>query len=274
RQTADLWLAYRRGALRAHLSGHGEFDLAIWADSDQWDEPTIEAYQSQLLPREAWVAGSLGVTELTLGRQVVAWGEGRLSGVLDVVNPRDLREPGMVDLEDLRLPVSMARVTSSLDGGSVWPGTHRFELMVVPEADFGFRSSPLGPFGMLDGLVDEVELDESMAELVDLDGVLEDLEVDYVHLQDRWAADQLQSFARWTWRGRGLDLGVYAASVLDQQGTIVMPEFIDLLAASNEGESVEIGLDHRRYQLLGQSGVVAALGVLARWEVAYKNDLP
>ena len=45
-----------------------------------------------------------------LGRQIVNWGRSDTVRVLDVINPLDNREPGLVDIEDLRLPVTMARV--------------------------------------------------------------------------------------------------------------------------------------------------------------------
>ena len=47
--------------------------------------------------------------ELTLGRQIVVWGTSENLRVVDVVNPLDKRELGMVDIEDVRLPLAMAR---------------------------------------------------------------------------------------------------------------------------------------------------------------------
>ena len=48
--------------------------------------------------------------ELTLGRQTVVWGASDNLRVVDIINPLDRREIGMVDIEDLRLPLGMARV--------------------------------------------------------------------------------------------------------------------------------------------------------------------
>jgi len=47
--------------------------------------------------------------ELTLGRQTIVWGTSENLRVVDVVNPLDQREVGMVDIENLRLPLTMAR---------------------------------------------------------------------------------------------------------------------------------------------------------------------
>jgi len=41
---------------------------------------------------------------------VVVWGRSDTIRVTDVLNPIDNRRPGMVDIEDLRLPVAMAKL--------------------------------------------------------------------------------------------------------------------------------------------------------------------
>lgn len=46
-----------------------------------------------------------------LGRQIIAWGETDYARIIDVINPRDLTRPGLIDLEDARLPVTAARLT-------------------------------------------------------------------------------------------------------------------------------------------------------------------
>lgn len=61
--------------------------------------------------REAFVQFSpLEFLDVTLGRQIIAWGMLDSLTVLDVLNPRDNREPGLVDLEDIRLPVTATRL--------------------------------------------------------------------------------------------------------------------------------------------------------------------
>lgn len=274
RQSTDLWLGLKLGAFRAKVSGHGEYDFAMLANRDEWTQATLDEYLYQVALREAWVSATTGPVDTTLGRQVVSWGEGRTLSVVDVVNPRDLREPGMADLEDLRLPVTMARVTVGLQSDSFWKGSHRFEAMVVPEAFFGYRSPPTGPFGSLPGVIATQGLDYDINGIDDFEGLIAGADVSYNHLQERFDLSQIQGFASWSWRGRGVDLGLLGGSLLDQQGVLVLPDLIEMVTAANLGESVSVDLDHLRYTLVGHTGVAQTPWFLVRWEVAYKHDLP
>lgn len=247
RQSVDLWLRYRKGDLRAEVAGHAELDAIRVYDRDRYDPATYDAYAWQVVPREMFVGVARGPFELTAGRQIVAWGEGNVLSPVDVVNPRDLREPGLVDLDDLRLPVTMLRI-------GWFAGSHRLEGMAVPEADFGYRSPPAGPYGALPALVE----DPAVATL------LADKELSWAHVQPRWDLAQTQGFLRWSWRGQGLDAALYAASVLDRQGVIGMPDTLTFLTEP----ALEITLDHRRYTLLGHSGAAPLGPLLARWEAA------
>ena len=47
---------------------------------------------------------------LSLGRQISAWGQSEIAPVVDVVNPRNLRELGQTELDEMRLPVSMLKL--------------------------------------------------------------------------------------------------------------------------------------------------------------------
>ncbi len=274
RQSADLWLGFRQGIVRAKLSGHGEYDIAMEVNKDEWDQATLDEYRQQLALREAWLSLSTGPLDTTLGRQVVGWGEGRAISVVDLVNPRDLREPGMVDLEDLRLPVTMARLSLSLNSDGFWKGSHRFEAMIVPEADFGYRSPPNGPFGNLPGVIESASLDYDINGIDDWAALLSGAEISWNHLQKRWDLNQIQGFGRWSWRGRGLDLSLMGGSLLDQQGVFLLPELTDLVTAANTGEAIAVDLDHRRYTMVGHSGAGQLPWLLLRWELAYKAGVP
>ncbi|RME23437.1 MAG: DUF1302 family protein [Deltaproteobacteria bacterium] len=274
RQSADLWLEFRQDIVRARVSGHGEYDIAMAVNHDEWDPATLDEYRQQLALRDAWVSISTGALDTTLGRQVVGWGEGRMVSVVDLVNPRDLREPGMVDLEDLRLPVTMARLSLSLHSDRFWTGSHRFEAMVVPEADFGYRSPPNGPFGNLPGVIESASLDYDINGIDDWAALLSGADISWNHVQKRWDLDQLQAFGRWSWRGRGVDLALMAATLLDQQGVFLLPELTDLVTAANTGEPIAIDLDHRRFTMFGTSGAGQLPWLLLRWELACKLGVP
>ncbi|KAA3613329.1 MAG: DUF1302 family protein [Calditrichaeota bacterium] len=78
---------------------------------DDFSQQTLDAYESEFELQEAYIQGSpMQNLDLRIGRQVINWGRADNIRVLDVLNPLDLREPGMVDIEDLRLPVTMSRI--------------------------------------------------------------------------------------------------------------------------------------------------------------------
>ncbi len=267
RQNLDVAIGFKWEWLRVLLIGHAEYDFAYLYERDSYDGPTLDAYEWQVDTREAMVQANLGDWQLTFGRQIVAWGEGDAVSPLDVVNPRDLREPGLSDLDDMRLPVLATRV-------GWFTGDHRLELMLVHEARFGYRSPPRGPFSPFDDLLrtqlfDADTLCEGQNDLcpIFVDQVASQLEaatLDYAHKQDTFDIENQQVFLRWVYKGAGVDLGVYAASVLDQQGVIVS-DFADLDPSS--ADTVLLELDHRRYHVIGHSGAWPHESLLFKWEV-------
>ena len=60
---------------------------------------------------DAYLEGSItDKLDFKIGRQVVVWGRSDTIRVTDILNPLDNRRPGMVDIEDLRLPTTMAKL--------------------------------------------------------------------------------------------------------------------------------------------------------------------
>jgi len=59
----------------------------------------------------------------------VVWGKSDNIRVTDVLNPLDMREPGLTDLEDLRLPLAMARM-------DYYFGDWQLSGMAIPEIRF------------------------------------------------------------------------------------------------------------------------------------------
>ena len=261
RQSLDLEMTYKKGALRAVLAGHAEVDLRYLHQRELFDDATLETYEWQVLGREMFLAYSWEKLDLTVGRQIAAWGEGDALSALDVVNPQDLREPGVSDLEDIRLAVLASRL-------GYFVGDHRLELMVIHEAEFGLRSPPFGPYSPLPELL---AADPTAAAL------LGDKTIRFEDLQERFALENQQVLARWVYKGPGVDLGVLGGYVLDKQG--VIGSLVDLsdpdaLAAFIAADEVALELDHQHYGVVGTSGAKAWGSVLLKWELGIELGRP
>lgn len=122
----------------AHLSGHGWQDAAYTINGrGDYSDDVLEEYESEAELDEAWLQGRLNNrTDLKLGRQIVVWGKSDNIRVTDVINPLDNREPGMVDIEDLRLPLAMARL-------DYYVGDWGVSAMAIPEIRFN-KNPPYG----------------------------------------------------------------------------------------------------------------------------------
>ncbi len=97
---------------RALIGGHFFYDFAYAIKGrDQFTEAMLDLYESEALLDEAFLQGMLSSDlDLKIGRQIVAWGRSDNIRVVDILNPLDFREPGLVDIEDLRLPVFMTKL--------------------------------------------------------------------------------------------------------------------------------------------------------------------
>ncbi len=256
RRSLDLAWRYNGGDWRAVLAGHIEHDLVYRRGG--FDAATVETYETRYLDGEQFVAVAMGPVDVTVGRQIVAWGEGDALSPLDVVNPRDLREPGLADLDDLRLAVAATRV-------GWFPGAHRVEAMVIHEQRFDERAPPLGEFSPFRSIIAS---DPAAATL------LGDKTLRFVDTPGRFGESQ-NYLLRWVYKGPSVDFGLYAASFLDRQGVVVLDpvELIPQLAGP-DAVDIDIVLDHQRYTMLGTSGATTFDSFLVKWEVAVDLDRP
>lgn len=93
------------------LSANAFYDFSYGLNGrDQYTTDMLEVYERELELREAYVLGSSPNADVKIGRQIVVWGKSDNIRIVDILNPLDLREPGIVDIEDLRLPVTMTRL--------------------------------------------------------------------------------------------------------------------------------------------------------------------
>ncbi len=76
----------------------------------KYSQDELDELESEVELFDAYLEGSLTENlDMRLGRQVVVWGRSDTIRITDILNPLDNRRPGMVDIENLRLPVTMAK---------------------------------------------------------------------------------------------------------------------------------------------------------------------
>lgn len=108
---------------KVKTNAKGYYD-AIYALRGRGDyrKDELDELESELELFDAYVEGSLSDSlDMKLGRQIVVWGRSDTIRITDVLNPLDNRRPGMVDIEDLRLPVGMLKFDYFVDDWRVTP---------------------------------------------------------------------------------------------------------------------------------------------------------
>ncbi len=114
---------------KLRVSGDAFYDAIydIKSNNDYIDDIKDE-YKTQIRLDDAYVLGSLSSDiDLKVGRQIVVWGKSDSIRVTDVINPMDNRQPGMTDIEDLRLSIGMAKL-------DYYVGEWNFSAMVIGES--------------------------------------------------------------------------------------------------------------------------------------------
>lgn len=110
------------------ISANGFYDFAYRINGrDNYTSQVLDSYESELELREAYLRGTVSDNfDITIGRQIEVWGKADSVRVVDVLNPLDFREPGMVDIEDLRLPTFMIK-------GDYYFSDWNLSAIVIPE---------------------------------------------------------------------------------------------------------------------------------------------
>jgi hypothetical protein len=114
RQRTELQLALRiKPSERWQVYGavNGFKDWVYTTRKEDFNPNVVSAYEEEIEIRELYFQGRLSDRfDVKLGRQIMVWGKSDNVRVTDVLNPLDLREPGLTDIADLRLPVAMSRL--------------------------------------------------------------------------------------------------------------------------------------------------------------------
>ncbi|CAA6810468.1 MAG: Unknown protein [uncultured Sulfurovum sp.] len=104
---------------------------------EKYAKDELDELESEVELFDAYLEGSLSDNfDMKLGRQVVVWGRSDTIRITDVLNPLDNRHPGIVDIEDLRLPVAMAKF-------DYFVGDWRITPMAILEQRFS-KNPPAG----------------------------------------------------------------------------------------------------------------------------------
>lgn len=150
---------------RAELLGWYDFAYRI-RGRGQYGGEVLDVYEWQVDSGEVYVSGPLtDVVDLTVGRKIVNWGRSDTFRIVDVVNPLDNKEPGLVDIEDLRRPRTMIKLDAA---SGPWNGTllivpeHRYDRQPPPGSDFFPDLGPLraNPFFGLPPIEDRDDFSE------------------------------------------------------------------------------------------------------------------
>lgn len=140
----DLWRSWE-----ARMAGRGFRDVFYAIEGrSRFSDEVLDAHEREIEFGELWIRGSLlDDLDLKFGRQILSWGRSDNLRVLDLLNPVDLREPGLIDIEDLKRPVVTTRLDYYL-GSWTLTGIAIHESRFNDDPVYGSDFDPLGAPGL------------------------------------------------------------------------------------------------------------------------------
>jgi uncharacterized protein DUF1302 len=97
---------------------------------NEYTREVLDNYESLIELKDTFIQGSLtNRLDTKIGRQIVVWGTLDNLRVTDVLNPLELWVPKLTDIDDLRLPVGMAKFDYYIDHWNL-------SAMAIPEVRF------------------------------------------------------------------------------------------------------------------------------------------
>lgn len=129
---------------RAKVDLQTTYDAAYKIEGrDKFSEKTLDVYESDTRFNEVYTDIDVNDgTNIRIGRQYFSWGESYAKQISDIGNPRDLRELGLQNVKDLRLPVGATKLT-------FYNERLEFNLIAIPEirpSELGAEGSEFDPF--------------------------------------------------------------------------------------------------------------------------------
>jgi len=126
---------------KARFQAFGWYDFAYLIHGrEKYTGIVLDDYELRGDVLDLYVEGSVtSWLDLKLGRQVVNWGRSDTLRVNDVLNSLNNLEPGLADIEDLRLPSTMAKIDA------YWR-KFSFTAIIIPEIRFDWDPPPGNDF--------------------------------------------------------------------------------------------------------------------------------
>jgi len=191
--------------IRHGTNWRSKIEALAWYDAswkingtENYTSDVLDSYESFIDLKDAYIQGSLNShLDLKFGRQIVIWGKSDSIRITDIINPLDNRNPGIVDIEDLRLDETMTRLDYYFGDWNL-SGILIHEPRLDIEAAFGSDYRPSNIFGSPIPYANFPDLDEPNPTLENT----------------QYALSLDGRFSAW-------DLSCYAARVYDSRFTIV-----------------------------------------------------
>ncbi len=226
---------------KAKIIWNGFYDYSYaHRGRDEFTDETLETYESESELRETFVDGDLtNWFRIKFGRQIIAWGQSEASQITDVANPRDLRELGMVDLEDSRVPVTATKLSflfGSLELNAV--AIHEIRANKIPST--GSEFDLLQDFRIPGIVIEDEEVPESTGE------------------NTEYLVRLFKTF-------NGGDVGIMWADVYDDNAYL---EFHELDMDPTSDAQITLVPRHKRFTIFGFSANLVSGSWLFKTEVA------
>lgn len=265
RQNLDVSVKYKKVDWLFTADGHVEYDLLYDLDDGPFDPVQEEEYRMRYIPGVQSISkrislGHFGLT-LSTGRQIITWGESDGLSALDVINSQDQREPGVSDIDDIKLAVWLSRLQLAQN-------QHSFELIVRHEGHYGILVPPQADYSPFNAIMSR---QSAMIPAVLLEQ-LQNKEFRFTHDHEGVSVDTQSYFLRYQYRGEGFDLGIYGASLLDVPGVIGPMDLTQLIDPTQN--QVNIAYQHPRYSLLGLTLALPMGNWLFKTEAVTNIDRP
>jgi hypothetical protein len=136
--------------LEIKASGYAFYDLFYaLRGANEFTPQVLDTYQQDFQLLDTYVLyNPVSSVDFRFGRQTLVWGKSDNIRITDVLNPLDLREPGLTDLEYIRLPVTVSKLDYYL-GNWRFSGAAiheiRFDISPVFGSDYFPFPAPLPP---------------------------------------------------------------------------------------------------------------------------------